>query len=321
MKVFWLVFVGVALAALVPTAVVAATALTFGTTSLPAVVMACTIGVASGLALAWGLATKVARPLESFNDFALQIARGKFGAQLDDRSDELQELVKTLNYMSASIEAYDAETQRLTDSVEAGYLDTIVALANSIDSKDAYTRGHSQRVAELSVEIGKELGLSPEELKECRYGGILHDIGKIGIVESILLKQTRLTDDEMVVMRTHAALGDEIIRPVRFLSKIRSAVRNHHEWWNGTGYPDKLKGDAIPLIARIVACADTWDACTSTRPYQVALPHAEALKVLERLEGQHLDPTVVAACRRALEKRRPRVSRPELPAVAPEKSA
>lgn len=316
MKVFWLVFAGVVLAATLPAVLVAATAVNYGDAK-SVIWVACAIGIGMGLALALGLAWKVARPLEGFQAFAMQIARGQFGGQVEfTRSSELDELAKTLNYMSASLEAYAAETQRLTDSVEAGYLDTIVALANSLDSKDAYTRGHSQRVADLAVEIGQELGLNADELKECRYGGILHDIGKIGVVESILLKPARLTDPEMVVMKKHPLFGDEIIRPVRFLSRIRAAVRNHHEWWNGQGYPDRLAGDSIPLIARIVACADTWDACTSTRPYQVALPNAEALKVLDGLTGTQLDPKVVGACRRVIERRKPRsTTRPELPSL------
>src|SRR5690348_14039046 len=174
--------------------------------------------------------------------------------------------------MSKQLQAYDEENRGLYESLEQGYLETIVALANSIDSKDAYTRGHSQRVGDTAVEIGRELGLTERELKLLHYGGILHDIGKIGIVESILLKQSRLTEEEMLVMRDHPTIGDSIIGPVTFLNSVRSAVRNHHERWDGTGYPDGLKGDEIPLLARIVNCADTFDACTSTRPYQKALP-------------------------------------------------
>src|SRR5690606_18268827 len=115
------------------------------------------------------------------------------------------------------------------ESLEEGYLETIVALANSIDSKDSYTRGHSQRVADVSVEIGRELGMTEHELRQLRYGGILHDVGRIGIVDAILCKQDRLTDDEMAVMRGHPEIGDQIIEPVSFLASVRSAVRSHHE--------------------------------------------------------------------------------------------
>ncbi|MBI3185670.1 MAG: HD domain-containing protein [Myxococcales bacterium] len=265
-------------------------------------------GVGSAILVAIGLAALFSRtlskPLKAFGKAALEIARGKFGVQVQLSSrNELGDLAKTFNYMSAQIEAYDHETKRLYESLEQGYLETIVALANSIDSKDAYTRGHSQRVGDVAVEIGREMGLSERELKLLQYGGILHDIGKIGIVESILLKQSRLTEEEMVTMRDHPLIGDTIIRPVSFLASVRAAVRSHHERWDGKGYPDGLKGEAIPLIARIVNCADTFDACTSTRPYQKAMPFERAMEILEGLRGAQLDPAVLDALRRMVEKK------------------
>jgi len=261
------------------------------------------------LALAALFSRTLTRPLKGFIAGALELARGKFGVQVRvEQKNELGELAKTFNYMSQQLLAYDHETRGLYESLEGGYLETIVALANSIDSKDAYTRGHSQRVADVAMEIGRELGLPESELKQLQYGGILHDIGKIGIPESILLKQSRLTDEEMVVMREHPVIGDTIIQPVSFLGpNVRACVRNHHERWDGTGYPDKLKGEAIPLPARIVACADTFDACTSTRPYQKAMPLTEAMAILDRLSGAQLDPRVVGALRSVLEKRGVRV--------------
>jgi HD-GYP domain-containing protein (c-di-GMP phosphodiesterase class II) len=242
------------------------------------------------------------RPLKNFTAKALELAGGKFGAEVEIRSNnELGELAQTFNYMSKQLMAYDLENRRLYESLEQGYLETIVALANSIDSKDAYTRGHSQRVGDVAVEIGRELQLPERQLKQLQYGGILHDIGKIGIVESILCKQSRLTDAEMAIMREHPAIGDSIIGPVSFLSSVRACVRSHHERWDGSGYPDKLKGEEIPLLARIVACADTFDACTSTRPYQKAMPLEQAMEILKKLSGMQLDPAVVDALRRVLQ--------------------
>ncbi|MFL5321404.1 MAG: HD domain-containing phosphohydrolase [Myxococcaceae bacterium] len=256
------------------------------------------------IALAGLFSRNVTRPLKGFMDAALKLASGTFGVKVPvSTKNEIGELASTFNYMSMQLEAYSQETGRLYESLESGYLETIVALANSIDSKDPYTRGHSQRVGDLSVEIGRELGLTERELKLLQYGGILHDIGKIGIVESILCKQSRLTDDEMTVMRTHPEIGDSIIQPVSFLASVRAAIRNHHERYDGTGYPDKLKGEAIPLIARIVNCADTFDACTSTRPYQKAMPLSEAWTILERLRGTQLDPKVLDGLKRVLEKK------------------
>jgi HD-GYP domain-containing protein (c-di-GMP phosphodiesterase class II) len=294
MRLYVLIFIGVMLAAIIPTALLAVTSIVYANGITVSMVVASLVGLSLSAILGAAVARRVTRPLTDFREFAMNIARGKFGGQIDHRADdEMGELAKTFNYMSASIEAYDAETQRLADDVEAGYLETIVALANSLDSKDPYTRGHGQRVAEMAVAIGRELKLSEQELKRLKYGGILHDIGKIGIVETILLKQTRLNDAEMETMRAHPLIGDHIIKPVRLLSTISAAVRNHHEWWDGSGYPDRLKGEAIPLMARIIAIADTWDACTSTRPYQVALSEEEALAVIDRLTGRHLDPSLV----------------------------
>jgi HD-GYP domain-containing protein (c-di-GMP phosphodiesterase class II) len=266
------------------------------------------------LALAAFFSRSVTRPLKGFIQGALQLAQGKFGLEVNvPQKNELGELARTFNYMSKQLLAYDHENRGLYESLEQGYLETIVALANSIDSKDSYTRGHSQRVGDVAVEIGREMTLSERELKQLQFGGILHDIGKIGIVESILCKQSRLTDEEMTIMREHPAIGDTIIKPISFLQAMRSCVRSHHERWDGTGYPDKLAGEDIPLLARIVACADTFDACTSTRPYQKAMPLEKAMEILENLSGKQLDPAVVSALRRVLEKRGVRVEGHRLP--------
>ncbi|MCE9666284.1 HD domain-containing protein [Myxococcus stipitatus] len=256
------------------------------------------------LVLAALFSKTLTRPLKVFTDGAMELARGKFGVEVNiPQKNELGELALTFNYMSKQLLAYDMENRGLYESLEKGYLETIVALANSIDSKDAYTRGHSQRVGDLSVEIGRELNLTERELRQLQYGGILHDIGKIGIVESILCKQSRLTDQEMAIMREHPAIGDAIIGPVSFLGAVRACVRHHHERWDGTGYPDKLQGEGIPLLARIVACADTFDACTSTRPYQKAMPLEKAMEILDSLSGAQLDPRVVMALRSVVAKK------------------
>lgn len=264
------------------------------------------IAVALGLAAVFS--RSVTRPLRRLIAGALELARGKFGLQVHATArNELGELARTFNYMSQQLSAYDSENRRLYESLEQGYLDTIVALANAIDSKDAYTRGHSQRVSDVSIAIGAELGLTGSELKWLKFGGILHDVGKIGIVESILCKQSRLTDDEMVIMREHPQIGDTMVDGISFLEPVRAAIRSHHERWDGSGYPDGLKGQDIPLAARIVNCADTFDACTSTRPYQSAMTVEQALLVMERLRGSQLDPEVLDALRRVVEKRQVRV--------------
>jgi len=268
------------------------------------VAMAVAAAFAVALALAALFSRNLTRPLKGFIVAAMDIANGKFGARVSvSAKNELGELANTFNYMSSALQAYDSETRGLYGSLENGYLETMVALANSIDSKDPYTRGHSQRVGDVAVEIGRELGMSEPQLKQLHYGGILHDIGKIGIAEPILRKQAPLTPEEMQLMREHPTIGDGIIQPVSFLTPVRAAVRNHHERWDGTGYPDRLKGEAIPLIARIVNCADTFDACTSTRPYQKALPLDKAMEIMEGLRGGQVDPKVLDALRRVVEKK------------------
>ena len=252
--------------------------------------LALTIGVGSGYA------RSLTQPLRDCVGQALNISRGIFGNEVAVRSrNEIGDLTHTFNYMSKQLRSFDQENRGLYQSLEQGYLETLAALANSLDSKDSYTRGHSQRVSELSVAIGKELNLGERELKQLAFGGILHDIGKIGVVERILLKQSRLSDEEMAIMRQHPEIGATIIEAVNFLAPVIPAVRNHHERWDGTGYPDRLRAEKIPLIARIVNVADTWDACTSTRPYQNALPFEQALGIIRGLSGTQCDPQVVAA--------------------------
>jgi HD-GYP domain-containing protein (c-di-GMP phosphodiesterase class II) len=261
------------------------------------------LGLALSIVLGLLFARSIVGPIRRIVAEALDISRGIFGREVKLKTrNEIGDLAHTFNYMSKQLQAYDAENRGLYESLEKGYLETIVALANSIDSKDSYTRGHSQRVGDLSRAVGAEMKLPDRTLKHIFYGGILHDIGKIGIPERILLKQTVLSDEEMKIMREHPAIGASIVGPVAFLAPSVPCVRHHHERWDGSGYPDKLKGTDIPLIARIVNVADTWDACTSTRPYQAAMGYEEALAVIRRLSGSQFDPDVVEPLFRALEK-------------------
>ena len=249
--------------------------------------------MALGVLAAELLARSVTRPIAECVRGALDIARGRFGRQVVVRTgNEIGDLAYTFNHMSRELASYDVENKRLIEALEQGYLDTIRSLASSIDAKDPYTRGHSQRVAALAVEIGRELSLSPEAIQSLEYGGVLHDIGKIGMPDAILAKVTPLTADERDLAQTHPRVGAEIVAGVSFLSAAAPAIRNHHERWDGKGYPDALSGGAIPLVARIVNAADTWDACTSNRPYQKAFTADEALAIMSGLRGTQLDPAV-----------------------------
>ena len=205
--------------------------------------------------------------------------------------------------MSRELASYDGENRRLIAALERGYLDTIRSLASAIDAKDPYTRGHSERVAALSVEIGRELGLDEPALLSLRYAGILHDIGKIGVPEQVLRKPARLTPAETTLVRSHAVVGAEIVEGIDFLRSAEPAIRHHHERWDGKGYPDGLAAGAIPLLARIINAADTWDACTSERPYQRAYSAPEVVAILATLRGTQIDPSVHEAILRVLQRR------------------
>jgi HD-GYP domain-containing protein (c-di-GMP phosphodiesterase class II) len=223
----------------------------------------------------------------------LDVARGRFGQEVQVAArDELGDLAYTFNYMSRELAGYDRENRRLIAALEQGYLETIRSLAAAVDAKDPYTHGHAQRVAALSVEIGRELGLGRDELQALEYGGVLHDIGKIGIPDAILAKRGTLTAAEMEVVRAHPMVGADIVAGVAFLRDALPAIRHHHERWDGTGYPAGLAGEAIPLVARIVNIADTWDACTSRRPYQEPIPADVVAAILDGLKGAQTDPRV-----------------------------
>ncbi len=185
--------------------------------------------------------------------------------------------------------------------LERGYTDVIVALVEAVEAKDPYTRGHTQRVAELSVLIGRELRLSAERLRVLGQAAMLHDIGKIGIPDAVLNKPGRLTPEEFELIKEHPVRGHQIIARVRSLQREVAGVRSHHERLDGSGYPDGLVGHAIPLDARIIAVADVFDALTSPRPYRAAWPRERALAVIDEEAGTKLDPVCVAALHRVLE--------------------
>lgn len=172
------------------------------------------------------------------------------------------------------------------------FLQTISALASAVEMRDAYTGGHTARVTAYSLLVGEELGLSPREIEQLRTGGPLHDIGKIGIDDAILRKPDRLTDAEFEIMKSHTVLGDDILKAIPEMKDIRPIVRSHHERWDGRGYPDKTAGDAIPLLARVLAVADSFDAMTTKRPYNtnhVKTPE-EAFAEVARCSGTQFDP-------------------------------
>lgn len=186
--------------------------------------------------------------------------------------------------------AFVIQNSELFNNLEKAYLDTLSALTNAIDAKDSYTRGHSDRVTSLSVRLAEEAKCDITEIERIRLGGMLHDVGKIGIPESILNKPGRLDEKEFEVIKSHPVLGVNILGNVEFLQNVVPIIKYHHERYDGKGYPDKLKGTEIPYLARIVSIADTYDAMTSNRPYRKALTAEESLKEIERCKGTQFDP-------------------------------
>ncbi|MGE5484566.1 MAG: HD-GYP domain-containing protein [Ignavibacteriales bacterium] len=175
------------------------------------------------------------------------------------------------------------------------YLETVRALTATLDAKDPCTRGHSERVARIAVATGKALGMNEEDLELLRYVGMLHDVGKIGIRDSVLKKPGKFTREEALEMRQHSALGAEIISHVRLLGPGAQWVRHHHERFDGSGFPDQLRGEEIPIGARIIAAADAFDAMTSERPYKRAYSLDEAKQEMTTHSGTQFDPRIVEA--------------------------
>ena len=184
---------------------------------------------------------------------------------------------------------------RYTEELEASYNKTIASLAAAVDARDASTEQHSARVTELAVELGTWLGLSSGERQQLRRGALLHDVGKIGVSDAILRKPGGLTDAEWQEMRRHPEIGYRILRQISFLEDALPVVLHHHERWDGSGYPHRLQGAEIPLLARLFAVIDAYDAITSDRPYRAGAPHEEALARLRAGSGTHFDPAMVEA--------------------------
>jgi len=187
--------------------------------------------------------------------------------------------------------------------LRTAYVQTIRALAEAVDAKDAYTRGHSERVGVYASRIARELGLRKDMIERVYIAGLLHDVGKIGVPDHIITKPDRLTPDEYREIQKHPEIGARILEPVEFLRNVVPCVRHHHEWYDGceAGYPQRLRGDQIPLPSRIILVADTVEAMTSDRPYRKALPLETVLSELHKYSGSQFDPNAVEAFLRLIE--------------------
>lgn len=200
-------------------------------------------------------------------------------------------LLCSLTFQAASA----IENARLFDRLKKTFIATVNALAETVEKRDVYTAGHTRRVTDYSLSIGKILSLNEHDLENLTLAAILHDIGKIGVPDNVLLKAGRLTDAEFEIMKRHSIYGEEILNHIEGLKEIVSAVKSHHEHYDGNGYPDKLQGTKINLYSRIIAVADTFDAMTTDRPYRKALSNEIALQEIQDHSGNQFDPAVIAA--------------------------
>ena len=248
------------------------------------------------LGLSFISARRITSPLRVLAQSSRAIARGDFSQRVHLKTrTEIGELATTFNTMSDELEHFVEDLKRAAEENKALFMGSIQMLAGAVDEKDPYTRGHSDRVTKYSLMIGKEMGLDPEFLETLRISAQLHDVGKIGIEDRILKKPGALTPEEFEIMKTHTTKGANILRPVPQLREMLPGIELHHESLNGRGYPYGLKGDEIPLLARVIAVADTFDALTTNRPYQKAHDSVDALSIINNLSGQRLDPDAVTA--------------------------
>jgi len=236
------------------------------------------------------------RPVRELAAGATRIAGGDFSQRVKVLGrTELGELGSSFNQMTDRIERFVQDLQRSADENHELFLGTVKALAAAIDGKDPYTRGHSERVSRFSVATAEGLGLNEEEIEKVRVSALLHDVGKIGIDDRILKKPSALDDQEFEIMKTHPQKGYKIMSQIPGIQEFLPGMYMHHEMVNGKGYPQGLKGDEIPLMGKIVAVADTFDAMTTDRPYQKAMKFDDALARIESFVGTRYDPAVVAA--------------------------
>jgi putative nucleotidyltransferase with HDIG domain len=248
------------------------------------------------LVIGFFFAKKLTQPVQELAIGAHRIASGDFSQRIDVRSrTELGDLGDSFNLMTDQLEAYIKDLQRSADENRELFLGTVKGLAAAIDGKDPYTRGHSERVSRISVAIAQRLGLPDDECEKIRVSALLHDVGKIAIDDSILKKPSALTDEEYTIMKEHPQKGFKIMSQIKAMKDFLPGMYMHHEMVDGQGYPQGLKGDEIPLMGKIVAVADTFDAMTTDRPYQLAMKFEDAIARIQSFVGTRYDPGVVSA--------------------------
>jgi putative nucleotidyltransferase with HDIG domain len=251
------------------------------------------------------LSRRVTRPVRELASGVEEMKRGGRTKPLRVYSmDELGRLTASFNEMTALITEQKEKLGSYARELEEAYVSTVRILAAAIEARDRYTLGHSTRVAELAVTLAREAGLPREEVETTEIACLFHDVGKIRIPDAILHKRGRLDPEEFREMKRHAEYGAELLSKAPSLYKYIPAVRHHHEWYDGSGYPDGLSRDRIPKVAAIISLADAFDAMTSDRPYRRALSREEALDIIARNSGRQFHPELTAVFLRLMKKRK-----------------
>ncbi len=247
------------------------------------------------LAMALFASRRFSLPIQRLAEGTHEIAAGHFDRRVSTEglSFEVAELAEDFNRMSDTVESYIERLQKAAEVNRRLFISSIRAFAAAIDAKDPYTRGHSERVASYSRAIARYLGLPKDMQEKVWISAVLHDVGKIGVADRVLKKHGVLTPEEFEQMKLHPVIGADIVEPISALREHLPGIRWHHEAWNGTGYPDGLKAEQIPLMARIIGVADTFDAITTNRPYQTASSPEFALQTIKKLTGTRFDARIV----------------------------
>ena len=238
---------------------------------------------------------------QAFDHYDLKSEIRRLNQVTREQNLKLQDMNRTLE---AKVRDRTKQLADKNQELRIGYVQTIRALAEAVDAKDAYTRGHSERVGVYASKLGRELGLPRELIERIYISGLLHDVGKIGVRDAIITKPDRLTPEEYEEIKNHPEIGARILQPVAFLADVVPCVRHHHEWYDGSerGYPARLVGDQIPLPSRIILVADTVEAMTSDRPYRKGLGIDRVVAELHRFSGTQFDPSCASAMLRLLER-------------------
>jgi response regulator RpfG family c-di-GMP phosphodiesterase len=219
-------------------------------------------------------------------------------SELAKRAREAADKEQQLERYAADLRETFKEERARAQELRQSYMLTVRALASAVEARDAYTGRHAERVAAYGLQLAEAYGLRLGDEPEIEFGFLLHDAGKVAVPDAILFKPGRLTNAERLIIEQHPVTGSEIVRDIAFLGAARDVIRHHHERWDGTGYPDKLAGEAIPISARIFAVADTLDALTTNRPYRRASTIAQARVIILQAIGTHFDPSVIEAFKR-----------------------